>query len=98
MALSSEGKRIRGSAGVKARKRRLARTNGLCERCLAKGRVTLADEVDHETPLSRGGTDTDDNTRNLCRSCHDEAGGEQFGRKQVVGVDADGWPLAQPSR
>lgn len=87
--------RIRGRAGQKARARRLARTNGLCERCLEDDRCEPATQVDHITPLAHGGQDVDSNTRNLCQRHHDQATEEQFGiRKSVtVEVDADGWPI-----
>lgn len=85
--------RLRGRAGVAQRKRRLARTNGLCERCLAKGRTVLATVVDHIKPLALGGTDEDKNTRNLCDPCHDEVTAEQFGQRQQQAIGADGWPI-----
>lgn len=97
MALSSEGKRIRGKAGQIARARRLARTNGLCERCLANGHIILATRVDHELPLALGGEDVDENTRNLCAPCHDEVTAEQFGHAQPIkgkGIGRDGRPTS----
>lgn len=92
---SSLGKRIRGHKGVALRKRRLARTKGLCEDCLAAQpyRVRLADVVDHTLPLSLGGEDTDDNTRNLCHSCHEIRTAEQFGRKLKPYIGLDGWAI-----
>lgn len=97
MALSSEGKRLRGKAGQIARRRRLARTNGLCERCLANGHITNAAEVDHIRPLALGGWDVDNNTRNLCLPHHHEAKAEQFGHAQPVkgrGIGRDGRPTS----
>ncbi|TZG24877.1 HNH endonuclease [Sphingomonas montanisoli] len=87
------GDRIRGSAGVKARRRRLARTGGLCEICAARGRVTLATAVDHVHPLALGGEDVDENTRNLCSNCHRDVTAEQFGFEKVSGCDASGLPV-----
>ena len=95
--LSSEGKRIRGSAGVKARARRMARTGGLCERCQAKGIIRLAERVDHIKPLALGGEDVDSNTRNLCIPCHDDVTAEQFGHAEPIkgrGVGKDGRPTS----
>ncbi|CAN5369360.1 hypothetical protein BH10PSE14_BH10PSE14_04480 [soil metagenome] len=89
------GERVRGRAGQRMRLRRLRRTNGLCERCLAKGLTTIADVVDHTLPLAQGGEDVDDNTRNLCDPCHLEVTAEQFeqGRaKGMGGCDANGIP------
>lgn len=86
--------RLRGRAGMRQRSRRLARSNGLCELCLPD-RITLATEVDHILPLALGGADTDENTRNLCRACHERVTAEQFGRtyrpKPFYGLD--GWPI-----
>jgi len=42
----------------------------LCAMCEAEGRITLATERDHIINLASGGTDTEDNTQGLCRSCH----------------------------
>jgi 5-methylcytosine-specific restriction protein A len=86
--------RLRGRAGVKQRTIRKARTDYLCEMCLAKGRPELATVVDHIIPLSKGGLDEDTNTRNLCTSCHLQVTARQFGYKkpkQPIGVD--GWPI-----
>lgn len=70
--------RLRGSAGVKQRKRRLA-AEPLCRRCKERGIIRLATVIDHERPLVLGGTDDNSNTRALCRACHIEVGREQFG-------------------
>ena len=86
--------RIRGAKGQKLRARRLARTNGLCEDCQAEGRVTLATVVDHIVPLAHGGAESDENTRNLCKSHHDARTAEQFGFRQKIGIGLDGWPVS----
>ncbi len=94
---SGSDNRIRGSAGQKLRARRLARTDGLCEMCLAIDLVELATVVDHITPLAKGGLDVDDNTRNLCDPHHDEVTAEQFGKAQPVtgkGIGRDGRPTS----
>lgn len=83
--------RLRGHAGVAQRKRRLARSNFLCERCLPD-RVTLATVVDHIKPLSLGGSDEDSNTRNLCKQCHADVTAEQFGFRKRVRISLSGWP------
>lgn len=85
--------RLRGRAAVEQRKRRLARTHGLCEHCSAKGRVRVATVVNHKLPLAHGGSDEDDNTENLCRECDLVVTAEQFGFKSKVRIGADGWPL-----
>jgi 5-methylcytosine-specific restriction protein A len=90
--LSSKGKRIRGSVGVALRQKRLARTGGLCEHCLAKGIVKLATVVNHKTPLAHGGEDEDANTENLCSSCDEAETARVFGHRKRVTIGADGWP------
>jgi 5-methylcytosine-specific restriction protein A len=90
-------RRIRGAKGQKLRQRRLARTNGLCEHCLAEGVTTLATVVNHKVPLARGGEDVDENTENLCAR-HDEiVTAQQFGKAEPVrgkGVGRDGRPTS----
>lgn len=88
--LSSEHKRIRGSKGVAIRKRRLARSKGLCEHCLKVGKVRIAVIVNHVIPLAKGGKDVDENTENLCKSCDDIVTAEQFNRK-AKGPTTEEW-------
>lgn len=85
--------RLRGRAGVEQRKRRLQRTNGLCEDCLNCGATQVAVEVDHIVPLCLGGSDEDDNTRNLCGHHHKMRTAEQFGRVRRAVIGFDGWPV-----
>lgn len=84
--------RVRGRAGVALRKRRMARSAGLCMMCKARGRASLATVVDHIKPLALGGSDDDRNTRNLCDPCHLEVTAEQFGHQEVVSYAEDGLP------
>lgn len=67
----------RGTAaqrGYDARWRRIRamhlRNHPLCVECLAAGRTTPANEVDHIIPLRNGGTHAPDNLQSLCKSCH----------------------------
>ncbi len=46
------------------------RTHPLCCMCQAEGHVTIADEVDHITPLWSGGADNDSNYQSLCKAHH----------------------------
>ena len=64
----------------------------LCQRygnkCLACGRSDVALTVDHVVPLSRGGTDTEDNIQPLCFSCNASKGtktADYRGEKGFVG-------------
>ena len=51
----------------------IARDNGLCQHCLADGRITPFDDVDHIKSHFRGGKFFDmDNLQCLCRMCHDK--------------------------
>ncbi len=55
---------------VKFRKRYLARSP-LCQHCLAKGRTTVATDIDHILPMNDGGSQYDEaNLQPLCHSCH----------------------------
>lgn len=89
--------RIRGRAGQAIRKRRLARTGGLCERCLEHGRTAIATVVNHKIPLARGGLDVDENTENLCGPCDEEVTAEQFGKAAPIegkGIAPSGRPTS----
>lgn len=90
--MSKPTPRLRGSAAVKQRARRMERTHWLCEHCLTKGIVKLATVVDHIRPLIFGGPDTDENTRNLCDDCNRDATAEQFGHRKRVTISLSGWP------
>lgn len=60
----------------------------LCVHCHAKGRVTLATEVDHIVPIHLGGSDDLANLQPLCAPCHaaktaQEAGARGRGGPEV---------------
>lgn len=84
--------RLRGRKAVEQRIRRLHRTNGLCEDCLACGATSAATQVDHIKPLALGGSDEDHNTRNLCDFHHQKRTAEQFGHRAKLEIGRDGWP------
>ena len=89
--------RIRGREGQRLRKRRLARTNGLCEMCGAEGLVTIATVVNHKVPLARRGQDVDENTENLCARHDAIVTAQQFGKAEPVkakGTGRDGRPTS----
>lgn len=70
----------------------LSRDCGLCQVCLAIGRVTLATEVDHIKAKADGGTDDENNLRAICHPCHVAATCKQQGKKRRPAIGADGWP------
>lgn len=46
------------------------REEPLCRRCLAEGRTSATEEVDHIIPKAEGGTDERENLQGLCEECH----------------------------
>ena len=62
--------RTTGRAWMDTRTRILARDGGVCCECRRLGIGRAAQEVDHITPLKRGGTDADENLQSLCIECH----------------------------
>jgi 5-methylcytosine-specific restriction protein A len=87
--------RKRGRAAVADRARVMRRDNGLCQACLDRGRITAAVEVDHIIPLFKGGPDTDDNKRSLCKACHDDKTRDDKGYKASGACAADGIPTSK---
>ena len=67
----------------------------LCRRCKAKGRTTVADQVDHiVVPNGNGILQRDpSNHQSLCASCHSIKTNGQ-GRGWTNEMDADGYPLS----
>lgn len=63
--------RIRGRRGVALRAYWLSQ-NPLCVMCMAEGRVTAGEEVDHIQPLWAEGADDDTNKQTLCKPHHKE--------------------------
>ncbi len=80
--------RIQGRRGV-AHRRSIRAHEPLCRTCKAKGRVRLADEVDHIVPLHQGGTNDLHNLQPLCWECHRE----KTTGKPVVHIGVDGWAI-----
>ena len=52
------------------RARILTRDCGLCQPCKREGKLKLAREVDHLTPVVHGGTDAEGNLQAICIPCH----------------------------
>lgn len=94
----SRHKRGYGNTWDKLRKRILLRDNGLCQCRYCQGgkiKLTLASEVDHITPKSKGGTDEENNLQAISSDCHKrktiEDNGGTFKAKVRIGLD--GWPV-----
>lgn len=68
----------------------------LCVHCLAKGRVTVATQLDHKRALTNGGRDFDgdpENAQGLCDACHEAKTREDLGQRKKVTIGLDGWPV-----
>jgi 5-methylcytosine-specific restriction endonuclease McrA len=81
------------------RKRRAAQLKAepFCSMCLAEGVYTLADVADHIEPHRQDPVKFAGPLQSLCKSHHDrDKQLIELGRP-LLGVDADGWPIAGPS-
>jgi 5-methylcytosine-specific restriction protein A len=56
---------------LQAARAELFRMHPLCVMCERQGRVRLASQRDHITPLAEGGVDNSTNVQGLCVECHD---------------------------
>ena len=59
--------RTRGSAWMKTRQQVLLRDGFACVDC---GDISMANEIDHDTPLEQGGADHPTNLKIRCQPCH----------------------------
>jgi 5-methylcytosine-specific restriction protein A len=92
--------RIRGRRLQRIRHDHFAK-HPLCVVCKGQGIVRLAVELDHVTPLHKGGKDFDAdrglNRQGLCAPCHKAKSaaeqGHQYSPKQRFG--ADGYPIEE---
>ncbi len=84
----------RMNSGWDAKRARQLRAEPLCRHCAAAvpPRVTLAGEVDHIVPLSRGGSDAPENLQSLCRECHALKTRRDMGRDVPAEFGTDGLP------
>lgn len=67
----------------------------LCRDCHSRGIITLATEVDHIVPMSKGGDAWDtDNLQPLCKPCHSSKTSVDAGRSPVLkGATTTGEPI-----
>ena len=77
------------------RRKRLLAAQPLCVHCLQTGRIVLAIELDHITPLAKGGSDTDDNLQPLCAACHTKKTRTEAGCKPKQAIGLDGYPIEE---
>lgn len=84
--------RIRGRKLQDIRQRHFAK-NPLCVDCAAKGKVTIADVLDHIKALDNGGADVESNRQGLCTPCHVIKTAKDMGYKQRQAFGPDGYPL-----
>lgn len=82
-----------GSAWSKLRLVVIERDRGLCQLCLARGRIAAGNQVDHKLSKAKGGTDDLDNLWLLCRPCHDRKTIEEKGHRIRPRFDVSGWPV-----
>jgi 5-methylcytosine-specific restriction protein A len=82
-----------GHRWQKIRQSVIARDKGLCVACKARGNTNLGKEVDHITPLAKGGTDDLENLQLLCVACHERKtrADMNWSNRQQIGLD--GWPV-----
>ena len=68
--------------GTKLRKIRNAfvKNHPVCELCERKNILTPAEEVHHVIPLSKGGSNDEENLMALCKSCHSRITATEGGR------------------
>ena len=90
-------KRIRGRKLQAIRAEHFSR-NPLCVMCLEHDVVSVATELDHILPLSKGGTDTDDNRQCLCAPCHEIKTMADLGLKPRPVIGLDGFPTGEINR
>lgn len=78
-----EAKKKYGNQWQKIRARYVAE-HPLCEQCLEEGRLRTVDEVHHIIPVSRGGTNDEENLMSLCKSCHTKIHFEMGDRRSRI--------------
>jgi 5-methylcytosine-specific restriction enzyme A len=85
--------RIRGRAHQERRAIWL-HAHPLCVHCLAlvPPKATIGTEVDHVTPLSKGGLDDESNFQTLCSMCHYTKTMTERGLSVKIPIGLNGYP------
>lgn len=89
-----------GAEWDRTRERILARDKGICQPCLAKGKLHPGTHVDHKVSKanarSMGWTEeqieADDNLQTINAECHKLKTDAEMGRTTKVEIGLDGWP------
>jgi 5-methylcytosine-specific restriction enzyme A len=79
----------RSGGWLQEERKRLFRENPLCVACERVGLVTAATERDHIIPLADGGSDTAENTQQLCNECHRKKSADEHRRRVGGRCDLD---------
>lgn len=90
-------KRIRGRRLQAIRKAHFAQ-HPLCVACEAKGKTSLAVELDHIVALTNGGKDEPSNRQGLCIPCHDAKTLRDLNLQPKTAFGPDGEPIAPGGR
>ena len=85
--------RVRGRANQMRRAFYFA-NKPFCVHCEQQGKTTIARELDHIIPLSKGGEDIEDNWQGLCIECHKAKTRQDNGWKEKPIIGEDGWPVS----
>ncbi len=91
---ASDKRKLVGRPWRRLREQVMARDLHLCVTCRAAGRIRQATEVDHITPVAKGGSDNPANLQSLCADCHQAKTIADAGGRPKVTIGLDGWPVA----
>lgn len=85
-------KRITGRK-LQATRLRIWSSDPTCQKCKRLTQYPDGFELDHVTPLHKGGDNTDENLQVLCPTCHEAKSCEEAGATFRVPIGEDGWPI-----
>jgi 5-methylcytosine-specific restriction enzyme A len=89
--MSTPSSRIRGRK-LQTLRLRYFQEFPLCVACEARGEIRAATELDHITPLFKGGTNDYSNYQGLCEACHKDKTAKDLGSQPKPVTGLDGWP------
>ena len=91
-AYTSTDQRLRGRK-LQATRLRLWARFPFCAKCKDLTMYPEGFELDHKTPVHKGGDGSDDNLQVLCPECHRAKTAEDMGTVYRVPIGLDGWPI-----